>query len=659
MTLGDVSVVDSDARAAAHAMPRMLDHIVSIQRDYLRNADPTRMWGHLLDAILDVSSSSYGFIGEVDWSQGMPTLETRAMRWVGGVRDATPHPDVGLLVSQVIATEMPLVVNRSSSTSPDDLRFAPMDGFLGLPLVSSDRLVAVVGLTAPSDRYTNRVVEDIEPLLLACAAIIESVQASRERDAVHVRLAATAAFLESVIESSTHGVLVVGAPSGIIESANSSASQIAGRPAATLVGTRVTELVDGRTATWLDRLLTIAGRRGLGPLKGTFQATVGIDGAQHPLEVTLSEFSIEGSLRVVAMVRDLTEQLETERVALRARAVLDQAPDLVAWTDATGRIEYINGGGRRMLGMTAEEVTGSSVHRFVPEWQQDRIMDEVVPTAVFDGFWSGEVTFQGAEGEFPVWLVALAGQDSSHGYLAFLARDLREREEIERMKSRFISNVSHELRTPLTSVLGYVELLRDGSFGELGDGPSEVLEVITKNGQRLLDLIGDILRVTSFDAEVGPQTVPVDLTDVVQSTIDQLDALAGDRRVAMWVSDERLVVAGDRAELEAMLSNLFANAVKFSGPDAEIGITLEASDGFAVLEVSDTGMGIPDEEIPHLFERFHRGEEARRREVQGTGLGLAIVEAVVTRHGGKIEVESTVGVGSTFRVTLPTRERSQ
>jgi signal transduction histidine kinase len=273
---------------------------------------------------------------------------------------------------------------------------------------------------------------------------------------------------------------------------------------------------------------------------------------------------------------------------------------------------------------------------------------------MLEGSWSGELFMTDSKGaEIPVWMVVIAGDSNGSDYLAYLARDLRERQQVEKLKEAFISNVSHELRTPLTSILGYAELMAEGAFGDVSPEMKDALGVVERNGDRLLHLIGQILRVAGLGEDDGEFTDIVDLGAVVSSVVASLDGIAVEHRTVVETSPS-ILVKGDLNELETMVSNLVANAYKFTPPGGTVRVTLHRTGGWASLEVTDTGIGIPPDDLDLIFERFHRGEEARRREIQGTGLGLAIVESVVRRHGGRITVGSEVGHGTSFRVMLPT-----
>jgi len=218
-----------------------------------------------------------------------------------------------------------------------------------------------------------------------------------------------------------------------------------------------------------------------------------------------------------------------------------------------------------------------------------------------------------------------------------------------------MATVSHELRTPLTSISGYVELLRDAEPDELSDAQRRMLEVIARNARRLRELIEDILTLSRIESG-GFRSEPgeVDLARVIDRALEEIGPAAVKASIGVYAEVRGpLLLRGDGVQLDLVLANLLGNAVKFTPAEGTVTVRARRDDGEAVLEVADTGMGIPEDEQNALFVRFFRATNAIRRAVPGTGLGLAICHKIVDNHGGTIAIDSIENVGTTVTVRIP------
>jgi signal transduction histidine kinase len=226
--------------------------------------------------------------------------------------------------------------------------------------------------------------------------------------------------------------------------------------------------------------------------------------------------------------------------------------------------------------------------------------------------------------------------------------------ELDKMKDQFISSTTHELRTPLTSMVGYLEILRDGEAGALNDDQAHFLAIVDRNCRRLNDLIDDILLTARMDSgRFSLERQPVDLAALVSTQVESMRATAQQAGVdlRLVVDEAPRTIDADPMRLGQMLDNLLSNAVKFTPAGGRVTVSVTALGDIAHLEVSDTGVGIPEDELGKLFERFYRASTATA--IKGTGLGLSITKGIVEAHGGTIAVRSEPGVGTTFSVDLP------
>jgi two-component system, OmpR family, phosphate regulon sensor histidine kinase PhoR len=226
------------------------------------------------------------------------------------------------------------------------------------------------------------------------------------------------------------------------------------------------------------------------------------------------------------------------------------------------------------------------------------------------------------------------------------------------MKDEFVALVSHELRTPLTSIVGYLEPMLDREAGPLTVTQERFLTTIDRNARSLSAIVGDLLFLASLDA--GKLTLHVEDVDLAQLVAESVDACgpSADRRGITLTVDANGVptVRGDRARLAQLTDNLLSNAVKFTPDGGHVAVCGHPHGSNAVIEIRDTGVGIAADEIPHLFTRFYRATSATEHAISGTGLGLAIVKSIADAHHGTIEVDSTLGVGTTMRLLLPLGE---
>jgi len=227
--------------------------------------------------------------------------------------------------------------------------------------------------------------------------------------------------------------------------------------------------------------------------------------------------------------------------------------------------------------------------------------------------------------------------------------------ELDRLKDEFVATASHELRTPLTSLSGYLEMSLDPAEGPLSPTRENHLRIVQRNANRLAVLVDQLLflaRADSHPLELYRQ--PVDLGELVGEAAETARPAAQAKNIALRVEGDPLLgVLADRPQLVRVVDNLVANAVKFTPDGGTVRLAARRDGEAAILEVTDTGLGIPRAEQVDLFNRFFRGTNAIEKAIPGSGLGLAISQVIAEAHGSTIQVESTPGSGSTFRLSLP------
>lgn len=334
--------------------------------------------------------------------------------------------------------------------------------------------------------------------------------------------------------------------------------------------------------------------------------------------------------------------VEIARQKERTEAILHSVADAVLVTDLQGEITLANERARHLLdGQLCAEEREYLIGR-VREWglRASEGVDEIVEL--------GDLALQARA-------TPISEEDPSLGSVVLLS-DVSRLRELDRMKTRFVSNVSHELRTPISNVKLYLSLLERGK----PEKRARYLEVLQQESTRLETLIETLLDLSRLDAgraQVIPR--PVVLQDLLANLVEihRQAAAAKDSRLETQFPPQVPPANGDRNQIIQVLSNLITNAISYTPPGGEIAIRLGTAEAegclYVTITVADSGIGIPPGELPHVFDRFFRGEQAQISAVPGTGLGLAIVKEIVDLHQGRIEVESEVDEGSTFTVWLP------
>lgn len=250
------------------------------------------------------------------------------------------------------------------------------------------------------------------------------------------------------------------------------------------------------------------------------------------------------------------------------------------------------------------------------------------------------------------------GGDEDGGLIAVL-HDITEQQKLEASRREFVANVSHELRTPLTNIRGYTETLID-AHGDI-DEETEVrfLGVIHNEADRMTHIVKDLLTLSQLDYErMQMNSGEVSLRAIAQSAAEAMAMEASRQQVTLTceLPEDLPPVMGDRERIEQVVVNVISNAVKYNRPAGSVTLTGGVEGGKVFIRVKDTGIGVPEEDLPRVFERFYRVDKARSRERGGTGLGLAIAKEIIEYHGGNITFESVYGEGSVVTIALPAAE---
>jgi two-component system phosphate regulon sensor histidine kinase PhoR len=234
--------------------------------------------------------------------------------------------------------------------------------------------------------------------------------------------------------------------------------------------------------------------------------------------------------------------------------------------------------------------------------------------------------------------------------------DITELRHLEKIRQDFVANVSHELRTPISSIKGYTETLLEGALEDKNNA-RDFINIINQDSNRLAKLIDDLLDLSKIESgNLKMVFLPIDILEVIKRAIAVVNNQAKEKSIQIILdSRENLPkVLADDTRLSQVMINLLDNAIKYTPNDRSIKISVYPKEKFVQIDVSDTGMGIPQENLPRIFERFYRIDKSRSRTLGGTGLGLSIVKHIVQGHGGEVWVKSELEQGSTFSFIIPT-----
>jgi PAS domain S-box-containing protein len=405
------------------------------------------------------------------------------------------------------------------------------------------------------------------------------------------------------------------------------------------------------------------------------------DGTERPIELTALPVTVAGETYFFGFMRDASD-LENANMAVaegdaRFRLLSDLAPVAIVQTDVGGACRFVNDKWSELTGMPASEAVGRNwrdtinledVRRIDAHRRQDGTGPEVATDCRLRNV-SGEETWVHAvvrrvldhDGQLVGRVAALTDVHDRKRAEAAGEQDRRrlaeqniELRDLNAARVRYLATVSHELRTPLTSIVSFAELIRTENPGLAAD-EAEYLDIIQRNAERLLRVVGDLLDLSGLEEGVARlELASISIPQVARESVRVGWSIAavGGIRLDMSAQDGPDVQA-DASRLQQVLDNLISNAVKFSAAGGQVDVRATHDNREWRIDVADAGMGIPPSEVDHLFDRFFRASNARRAQVPGTGLGLPTAKAITELHGGRIEVASAVGTGTTVTVFLP------
>ncbi|MEX0788978.1 MAG: GAF domain-containing protein [Anaerolineales bacterium] len=379
-----------------------------------------------------------------------------------------------------------------------------------------------------------------------------------------------------------------------------------------------------------------------------------VDDAGSPQGISALVFDI--SIR-----KGLEAELQSERD--RLHTILANVGDAVVVTDSESLIQYVNPAWERLTGYDSAEAIGQTPRLLRSEVQPRLAFTQMWQTLREGKTWHGELVNRRKDGstyDAAVTITPVLHETGAPINFVAVQYDISALKQLDRLKSQFVSDVSHELRTPLTNIRLYLDLLAETDDRERSQ---RYLQTLTRESERLADLIEDLLSLSRLESGVAPLEVgPVDVNELLRALVEDRHRMATQRglHLSLECAPRLPPAAGDARLLAQIFTNLLTNALNYSESGGRITLTTEIEgesegDRWIVAHVEDTGLGVAPEEIPMIFRRFYRGRASHLAPNAGTGLGLSICKEIAERHGGRIMVssEGIQGRGSRFTVWLP------
>jgi two-component system phosphate regulon sensor histidine kinase PhoR len=423
------------------------------------------------------------------------------------------------------------------------------------------------------------------------------------------------------------------------------ASGSGGRPVIAMLAALVSAVVLVAVAAWLIsrtiarpiRELTEAARR---IASGDFNQRVSTGTRDEPGQL------VRAFNQMAQQLRETVGVISEDRA--RLAAILDSMADGIILTDGEGNVRMANRAVERLLEARRDTMNGRSLIETVRDYELNDVLKKCLETGQ-----TQEVQFESTKLNRFLRAITMPLADSRGAGALILLQDLTELRGLQTMRRELIGNISHDFRTPLSGIKAMVETLQNGAIKQ----PAVARDFLTRieaEVDRLTQMVAELTELSRI--ETGRKELerePVDLNSLLREATVQLKPQAERQNLTLEtrLADSLPEVPADRERLRQVIVNLMHNAIKFNRPRGSVLAATRADDASVTVEITDSGIGIPREDIPRIFERFYKAD--RSRSGQGSGMGLAIAKHIIEAHGGQIRVSSVEGKGSTFSFSLP------
>jgi two-component system sensor histidine kinase VicK len=346
-------------------------------------------------------------------------------------------------------------------------------------------------------------------------------------------------------------------------------------------------------------------------------------------------------------LKDTLTEISSEKSKMET--IFNYMTDGVIAFNLQGEVVHTNPASTRLLGM---EENISSFREYCDRYGFKYNLDDVI---YLQSKSTSEMNIDIKGKTIKVYFAVFTDElKKPEGVIAVL-QDITEQQRLENMRKEFVANVSHELRTPLTSIKSYAETLLDGALDDR-EASEKFLGVINAEADRMTRLVKDLLQLSRLDnQQLKWNFEEVSLVELVKSAVErmEMEAMARHQTLNCYVMSDIPLIEADYGRLEQVVFNLVGNAIKYTPEDGKVTVYIGKIYNEVYFKVTDTGIGIPENDLPRIFERFYRVDKARSREMGGTGLGLAIAKEIVEAHGGVIAITSQMGHGTEVTVRMP------
>ena len=364
--------------------------------------------------------------------------------------------------------------------------------------------------------------------------------------------------------------------------------------------------------------------------------------------IILSKFVIYPINKLIKSAEKITEE-ENKRENTLETILLHMTDGIIAF-NMEGEIILINPAAKKFLSIGPEDITFDDI------FSKFKLGINLEKIIYLDNWTSTEQRIQVEDKYMKVFFAPFKNQSSRPDGVIAVVQDITEHVRLDNVQKEFVADVSHELKTPITSIMGYADTLLEGEYDK--ETQEKFLNVIASEARRMARLVTDLLTLSRYDNnKKRVRKESFDLGDLVKKCQDKLaiEIKKKNHMVNCFVTADVPPVYADRDDIERVVLNILTNSIKYTPEGGEIKIYVGFVYNDAYIKIIDNGIGIPEEDLTRIFERFYRVDKARTREMGGTGLGLSIAKEILDKNGGSIDIKSTVGQGTEVVIRIPTK----